>query len=427
MGIDLLEQEGYVSQADLGGLPPFDPQRADYNLAAQFKYRVLGIAFENFREMSDHECRFEDFLHASAFWLDDYALFTALKEHFGGAAWNEWPPGLRDRETGALESWNRELSDRILREKFYQFLFFRQWSELKTYCNQKKIQIIGDLPIYVSFDSSDVWSNPRFFKLDEAKRPLAVSGVPPDYFSETGQLWGNPVYAWDAIKEDGFSWWIRRMEHNLTYFDMVRMDHFRGFVAYWEVPASEKTAINGKWVEVPVFDFFDMLLKRFSTLPIIAEDLGIITADVKEVMAKYGFPGMKILHFAFGGDLATNPYVPHNHLRNCVIFTGTHDNNTSRGWFDHDLSEQEKKNVISYLGRELNEASIAGELIRFAMMSVADMAIIPMQDHLGLGIEARMNTPSTTFDNWEWRMVPEQLTPTLAQEILEMTKLYGRA
>ncbi|MFZ2445619.1 MAG: 4-alpha-glucanotransferase [Syntrophobacteraceae bacterium] len=426
IGLDLLVREGFISEADLCRLPPFSPHRTDYGAAERFKRQVLGIAFEKFRTMPDHECRFANFLRENAHWLDDYALFTALKERFGGAAWNEWPHDIRNREEGALRGWERELEDRTWREKFHQFLFFGQWSALKAHCNEKNIQIMGDLPIYVGYDSSDVWSNPQFFKLDEEKKPLFVAGVPPDYFSDTGQLWGNPVYAWDNLKDDSFSWWIRRMEHNLKYLDMVRLDHFRGFVAYWEVPASEKTAVNGAWVKAPVRDFFDALLRRFPFLPIIAEDLGVITPDVKETMTLYGFPGMKLLHFAFGGDASTNPYIPHNHVRNCVVYTGTHDNNTTRGWFEHDLSDQEKETLASYLGREIDETNAARELVRFALMSVAGTAIIPMQDHLDLGADARMNTPSTTFGNWEWRLAADQLTPALAESILEMTKLYGR-
>ena len=426
VGLEPLVEEGYISAADLCRLPPFNPHRSDYDRAAQFKYQVLEMAFDKFRNMPDKACRFDDFLRQNAYWLNDYALFTVLKEHFGGTAWNEWPQDIRDRTEPALRKWGTELSERIVREKFYQFLFFSQWKALKEYCNRKNIQVFGDLPIYVSYDSSDVWSNPRFFKLDEEKKPLFVSGVPPDYFSKTGQLWGNPVYSWDTLKEDSFSWWIKRLEHNLAYLDLIRLDHFRGFVAYWEVPASEKTAINGVWTKVPVKEFLDALLKRFPALPIVAEDLGVITADVKEIMETYGFPGMKILHFAFGGDPAENPYIQHNHVRNCIVYTGTHDNNTSRGWFLHDADKDEKSRMQLYLGRELDEKNVSRELVRFAMMSVADTVIIPMQDFLDLGVEARMNTPSTTFGNWEWRLAADQLTPELAEEIMETTNLYGR-
>ncbi len=426
IGLDPLVKEGYLAAADLCRLPLFYARRTDYRLASEFKHEVLELAFEKSMTLPDHECRLENFARQNAHWLDDYALFIALKDEFGGAAWYEWPREIRDRKPSALARWREEHATRIAREKFYQFLFFSQWAALKDYCGAKEIQIIGDLPIYVSYDSADVWSHPEFFKLDEEKRPIAVSGVPPDYFSETGQYWGNPVYSWDALKDDSFLWWVERMEHNLRYLDVIRLDHFRGFVAYWEIPATEKTAVNGKWVEAPTREFFDTLLRHFPHLPIIAEDLGVITADVKEVMATYEFPGMKILQFAFGGDALTNPYIPHNHVRNCIIYTGTHDNNTTMGWFEHDASEEEKETLSSYIGREIDDSNVSMELIRCAMMSVADTAIIPMQDLLELGMEARMNTPSTTFGNWEWRVSLEQLTSELAGKILEMTKIYGR-
>jgi 4-alpha-glucanotransferase len=426
IGLEPLVEAGCIDGADLARPPCFSARRADYVQAARFKYEVLEIAFQRFRSVPDLECRFENFLLENAGWLDDYALFTALKDHFGGAAWNEWPRDIRDREGPAVEHRTRELSGKIAREKFHQFLFFSQWSALKAYCNEKKIQLFGDVPIYVSYDSADVWANPRLFKLDENKKPRFVSGVPPDYFSETGQLWGNPVYDWDALRESSYAWWISRMEHNMKYLDMMRLDHFRGFVAYWEVPASHTTAIEGKWVEAPVRDFFDTLLKRFPFLPIVAEDLGIITPDVKETMEFYGFPGMKLLQFAFGDDPATNPYTPHNHVRNCIVYTGTHDNNTTRGWFEHDLGERGTENLLGYLGPHINVGNASRELIRFAMMSVADTAVTPMQDFLDLGAEARMNTPSTPFGNWEWRVAAEQLTPELAEKIREITRLCGR-
>jgi 4-alpha-glucanotransferase len=426
IGLDLLVQDGFVSWTDLSRAPSFNPSRTDYEEAAVFKSKILRIAYERFVGMPDYECRFENFQNSNAHWLNDYALFMALKEHFGGAAWNEWPREIRDRTEPALKEWGKKLADRIGEEKFYQFLFFRQWSALKSYCNRKNIQVIGDVPIYVSYDSSDVWTNSEFFKLTGEKSPVLVAGVPPDYFSRTGQLWGNPVYNWDRLKETSYAWWISRLEHNLKYFDVVRLDHFRGFVAYWEVPASETTAINGRWVETPSKDFFNTLLLRFPMLPIIAEDLGIITPDVKEIMQMYGFPGMKVLLFAFGDD-AANPYMPHNHVENCIVYTGTHDNNTARGWYEQDATDKEKENLQKYLGREIDENNASLEVTRFALMSIASIAIIPMQDFLDLGGEARMNTPSTIFGNWAWRVTTDQLTPALAEKIAGMTRLYGRA
>ena len=393
---------------------------------AEFKKRLLGIAYEKFKIMPDTECRYENFVNENAHWLDDYAIFISLHEHFSGAPWCEWPGEIRDRTQPALDEWTKRLADKIKREKFTQFLFFRQWSALKSYCNRKKIQIIGDIPIYVSYDSSDVWANSEYFKLDTNRRPVFVAGVPPDYFSETGQLWGNPVYCWDRLKETFYEWWIGRVGHNLKYFDMVRLDHFRGFVAYWEVPAAEKTAVNGKWVKTPAGEFFDVLLRRFPLIPIIAEDLGTITPEVREIMSRFEIPGMKLLLFAFGDNTATNPYVPHNHVENCVVYTGTHDNNTARGWFEHDATERDKENLREYFGKEFDADTVAEQLVRTAMMSVASTSVIPMQDFLELGAEARMNTPSVAFGNWEWRVSAKQLTPDLSRKIADWTAVYGR-
>jgi 4-alpha-glucanotransferase len=423
---DLLVEDGYISSSDLSRAPSFDSAKVDYEKAAVFKSRILGIAYEKFKEMPDEGCRYENFVNANAHWLDDYALFMSLKDHFSGGPWNEWPPAIRDRTQPALDEWTEKLADSVKREKFNQFVFFRQWSALKSYCNQKHIQVIGDIPIYVSYDSADVWANSEYFKLDSDKRPAFVAGVPPDYFSDTGQLWGNPVYSWDKLKETSYEWWIRRMEHNLKSFDMVRLDHFRGFVAYWEVPAAEKTAVNGKWVKTPAGEFFRMLLRRFPSIPIIAEDLGVITPEVREIMSEHQLPGMKVLLFAFGGDTSTNPYIPHNHVENCVVYTGTHDNNTVKGWFEHDATEIEKENLNAYFGGEFDENTCVEQLVRTAMMSVASTSIIPIQDFLELGAEARMNTPSVAFGNWEWRVAAAQLTPDLSAKISNLTKLYGR-
>ena len=423
---DLLLQDGYISSNELRGAPSQDSARVDFAGAARFKNRVLEAAFETFRKMGDAEFGYVGFADDNAHWLDDYALFMSLKERFNGAPWDQWPPQIRDRSPAALDECRHGLSEQIRRQKFYQFLFYRQWAALKKYCNQKQIQVIGDIPIYVSYDSSDVWTNPHYFKLDDDKNLLFVAGVPPDYFSRTGQLWGNPVYNWDNLRQASYEWWVRRMEHNLTVFDIVRLDHFRGFVAYWQVPAANETAVEGAWVKAPAAEFFQTLLTRFTSLPIIAEDLGVITSEVKEIMSRFEFPGMKILLFAFGDNLSTNPYVPHNHVRNCVVYTGTHDNNTARGWFENDATEQEKENLSAYFGRRIHAGSVSWQLVRAAMMSVASSAVIPMQDFLGLGAEARMNRPSIAQGNWAWRLRTGQLTAELAKKIAGLTKVYGR-
>ncbi|MBI5740891.1 MAG: 4-alpha-glucanotransferase [Nitrospirae bacterium] len=419
-------RDGFLSESDIHGAPEFPVDRVDYTAVEKYKEDVLTLAFRRNREhLPDHN-DFLEFCREHAHWLDNYSLFISIKTRLGGIEWGNWPVEIRDRKENALEEWCEKLQEEILREKFLQYLFFTQWTSLRNYCDSVNIKILGDIPIYVNHDGSDVWSNPEIFSLDDEKKPAFVSGVPPDYFSATGQLWGHPVYHWDVLKKTGYAWWMKRIEHNLRLFHFFRIDHFRGFAGYWEVPAAEKTAINGKWVKAPAEDFFKTTMKHFPHISIVAEDLGIITDDVREVMKKFGFPGMKVLLFAFTEDLPTNPYAPHNHVKNCVVYTGTHDNNTIRGWFRKELDHEGKKRLFDYLGREVTEKTVHWEIIRLAMMSVADIAIIPMQDILGLGEKDRMNLPASPSDNWEWRMLPEQLTPSLSKKLSEMTKIYGR-
>jgi 4-alpha-glucanotransferase len=419
--------EGFLMPSDIEDPPSFCEERVEYDAVSAYKTDLLRKAFRMFSQGGRLDPDFSEFCHRNACWLDDYALFSAIKEHFGGISWSAWPPGLKERTEPTLHEWKERLAGGILAEKFYQYLFFRQWSALKCYCNRKSIQLLGDLPIYVSFDSVDVWSHPGLFQLDEEQRPAFVAGVPPDYFSPTGQLWGNPVYRWEALKQSGYDWWVRRFDHNLRLFDAIRLDHFRGFVGYWAVPSSETTAINGRWEPAPACDFFTTLFKRFPYLPVIAEDLGVITPDVREIMAQFGFPGMKVLQFAFSGDISVNPYAPHNHTGNALVYTGTHDNNTTRGWFGKDLDEKGRDGLSRYLGKQAVAAEIHRDLIRLAMMSVCATAIIPMQDVLGLGEDARMNVPAVAHGNWEWRFLSAELSPRLARGLASMTRLYGRA
>jgi len=423
---EVLVQDGLLDKTEVRSLPDFPLNRVDYRGVGSYKGRLFNKAHERFRGKKP-PYEYERFCSESSQWLADFALFVALKSHFNGRVWSEWPQEIRDRHPKALKSARKDLQEKVEMVKFLQYVFFNQWNALKSYCNHKGIQIIGDIPIYVEHDSADVWIHPEIFKLDNEKRPSVVAGVPPDYFSETGQLWGNPIYRWDILQENGFSWWIQRMERNLKISDVVRIDHFRGLVAYWEVPATENTAINGKWVEVPVMDLFNQLMKKFPFLPVIAEDLGLITPDVREIMHHFDLPGMKVLLFAFGEDLPTNPYIPHNLPGNCVAYTGTHDNNTVRGWFEGDEAPEDKKRLLRYLGRDIPLEELHWELIRLLMMSVANTAIFPMQDILGLGGEARMNRPATLEGNWEWRMAPDLLTPDVALKLREMTEMYGRA
>jgi 4-alpha-glucanotransferase len=419
-------QDGFLQPSDLDRSHAYPEDKTDYVAVTRHKLGLLETAFHEFRDRIHQYPGFQDFCRDNARWLEDYALYTALKAEFKGASWISWPVEIRDRTEEAMAYWRAYLADSILREQFVQFVFFRQWHSLKVYCNQKNIQIVGDAPIYVSLDSSDVWANPGIFRLDENRQPTHVAGVPPDYFSPTGQLWGNPIYNWDALRESRYSWWIMRLGFYMSLFDMIRMDHFRGFVGYWQVPFGEETAVNGEWIEAPAWEFFATLLKRFPFLPLIAEDLGIITPDVREIMSHYGFPGMKVLLFGFGGDVARNPYAPHNLTRDSVLYTGTHDNNTARGWFRQEAGFQERDNLARYLGHTLDECTVASELVRLALMSVSNIAILPMQDVLGLCEDARMNVPSVARGNWEWRLRRQQVTPELAHWLSDLAHLYGR-
>jgi 4-alpha-glucanotransferase len=423
---DLLIEEGLLSKEDLEPIPSFPEARCDFSKAIRYKDNLLERAYQHFNQRGDGKESFEAFCAENSSWLEDFALFVVLRKRLDGKVWNQWPRELRDRDLKSLRAIKEECHNQIEREKFWQYLFFKQWRSLKDYCQEKGVRLFGDLAIYVSLDSADVWANPNLFKLDKEKRPAFVSGVPPDYFSETGQLWGNPVYRWSVLKKSDYRWWRERIAHNLRLFDIVRIDHFLGFVAYWEVPAGEKTAINGRWVKAPAKDFLNTLSKNFPHLPIVAEDLGAITPDVREVMNDFGLPGMKILMFAFGEDNPMHPFLPHNYEKNFLVYTGTHDNNTVRGWIEGEASSEDKKRLFRYLGREVSVEEIHWTFIRLAMMSVARWVILPMQDVLGLGGEARMNRPSIAHGNWEWRLLPGQITPSVSERLREMTETYGR-
>ncbi len=423
---EVLRDEGLLTEADLSSRPAFAEDTVDYWAVSHFKNRLFDTAFERFRAASDQH-DFRRFAGENEHWLEDWVLFTALKTRFEGKAWSEWPERIRDRDPEALGTVAGEMVEFLERERFVQFMFARQWAALRRYCRERGVRIFGDLPIYVDFDGPDVWANPGMFKLDEHKRPYVVAGVPPDYYSATGQRWGNPIYDWDALKRAGYGWWIRRIEHNLKLYDFVRIDHFRGLVGYWEIPVNEATAVNGRWVEAPARDFFSRLNRRFPVLPVIAEDLGTITPDVREVMRDFEFPGMKVLLFAFGEDHPMHPYLPHTYGKNFVVYTGTHDNNTIQGWFRREARPEDRDRLFRYIGREVKQEEVHWELIRLAMMSVAEMVVVPMQDLLGLGEEARMNLPATNSGNWRWRMLPGRLTAGLGLRLKEMTVTYGRA
>jgi 4-alpha-glucanotransferase len=376
---------------------------------------------------------FDQFCSTNAGWLDDYALFCVFKEMHLGKLWSEWEPRLAKHESATIEMIVPLWMDQIEAQKFFQFLFFRQWFELKTYCHQRGIKILGDIPIFVAEDSADVWTNPDQFKLDENGRPTVVAGVPPDYFSKTGQFWGNPIYNWDQMKTDGFAWWIKRVHAALRMFDLVRIDHFRGFAASWEIPAGDKTAERGSWVSVPGKELFHAIKLGLGDVPIIAEDLGVITPDVEKLRDELGFPGMHVLQFGFGGD-ANNADLPHNYRRNLVAYTGTHDNDTTVGWFSSQAGagstreaadiDREREFCLQYLNTDGSQ--IHWDFIRAVLSSVADTAILPVQDLLGLGNEARMNLPNSSSGNWTWRLEPSAFTEEIAGKLLELTRLFGR-
>lgn len=426
-----LVADGLLTANDLETKPGFPGEVVDYAAAEAFKNTLLRKAFDNFdRGPGDLHKSLKEFSERSAFWLDDYALFCALKAAHGSAGWIKWDRELAGRRTAALENARSELGDEIQAQKFYQFLFFRQWQALRAYCHERGVRVIGDIPIFVSHDSADIWSNREFFKLDQDGQPAVVAGVPPDYFSETGQLWGNPLYDWERLQADGFRWWIERLRFALELFDLVRIDHFRGFAACWEIPGGAPTAQRGAWIPAPGRELFHALNDALGTLPIIAENLGVITPDVESLREDFGFPGMRVLQFAFGGDSA-NLHLPHNYTNDVVVYTGTHDNDTTVGWFaglerstDSESSRSEREFCLKYLqsdGREIH-----WDMMRAAFASVAGTAIIPLQDVLGLGSEARMNLPASTSGNWLWRLKPGALTDEIAGRLKELAGLYAR-
>lgn len=423
---DLLVRDGLISKEDLDPKPAYPDDFCDYEHVVPYKEKILHNAYRHFKQTKKKHSGLYDFCEEHKHWLDDFATFVVLKSHFKGQPWYEWPDDLKNRDPVRLRATQTHFKDEIEYEKFLQYRFYKQWFDLKQYCNERYIHIIGDIPIYVNYDSADLWSHSDLFKLDEDKRLTSVAGVPPDYFSATGQLWGNPIYRWDVMQENGYSWWLDRMSHNMSLFDIVKIDHFRGFIQYWEVPAGSQNAVNGAWADVPFEDFFKTLKKRFYKLPILAEDLGTITPDVKEVLYRMQFMCMKVLMFAFGDDFPHSPYLPHRFGANYIVYTGTHDNNTLLGWLDNELSSEQKEKVMKYIGRDVPQDDIHWEFIRLAMMSVANISIFPMQDILGYGADARMNIPSTGEHNWKWRMTADCLTGELARKLAEMTETYER-
>lgn len=421
--LERLVEAGDLEQQDIAGVV-MEEGRAHYRFVHGFKARLLRKAARSFGSCGDNARKqaFAAFCTAQAAWLDDYALFQALRRQFREASWNTWPQEIRQRQPAALQHWQERLTEALFEQRYAQFVFYEQWHALKDYANRRGVRLLGDLPIFVAFDSVDVWSRPELFHLDGESRPTLVAGVPPDYFSASGQRWGNPLYRWEQMAENGFAWWKTRLRRALAQTDLLRIDHFRGFEACWAIPAEEATAINGSWQPVPGADLFASLQQEWDTLPLIAEDLGVITPEVEALRDRFDLPGMKILQFAFDSG-AANPYLPHNLPRCCVVYTGTHDNATTLGWWQS-LSRQAQQQVAAYLGRAT--PNMPWDLIHTAMTSVADLCILPLQDVLGLDDSARMNRPGQPEANWGWRYAPDALSDNLAQRLRQLNQLSGR-
>jgi 4-alpha-glucanotransferase len=427
ISIDLLAEQNLIS-----GLPEntmlATSGKADYQKSLHIKEKIIDIAYKRFKNglLPSLTKDFAMFQEKEKYWLKDYSLFITLREKFHFSKWNEWPVLFRDHDVKTLERFSEENQYSIEKEEFSQFLFQQQWQKLKSYCNDRNIRIFGDIPIYINYDSADVWAHPEFFILKRNKDVKYVAGVPPDYFSEKGQLWNMPVFRWNKMRKDGYTWWKERLRKNLNLYDLLRLDHFRGFSAYWQVPAGEANAVNGKWVRGPGNVFFDELKKVFPDMPFVAEDLGQIDQQVYRLRDEYDLPGMRVLQFAFGEDCRDCVHFLHNHTYNSIVYTGTHDNNTIRGWFKNETGPYHRKNLKKYLGRRINYCNCHTELIRLAYSSVAKLVIIPFQDILGLGSDARMNTPSVGSGNWLWRLAADDLKPKTGNKIKELVQTFGR-
>jgi 4-alpha-glucanotransferase len=436
LSLERLRENGVLQASDLADAPSFPDEFVDYGAVIAFKFRILHRAAHAFFAGAARAefAAFEQFCRRAVPWLDDYALFMAAKDTAGGAMWTAWDSSLRRREPAALAERSSKFAPAIQAYKYWQFEFFRQWEFLREYCRKQNIRFMGDMPIYVAHDSADVWANPRLFQLDPQGLPAVMSGVPPDYFSATGQLWGNPIYRWDVLAADEYRWWIDRFRAALAWFDMVRLDHFRGFESYWEVPAGETTAIRGRWVKGSGEAFLTALQKAVGELPIVAENLGVITPPVEKLRHQFNLPGMSLLQFAFGKDPQGPSFRPHNYTRDLVAYTGGHDNDTTLGWWRGGAGDstrtpedvrKEHEFARAYLGLR-DDHEIHWAMIRAVLASIADTAIIPLQDVLGLGGEARMNLPGRVSGNWKWRYRREMLKPELAARLRTLTTIYDR-
>lgn len=436
ISLDTLHKQGLLSKEDVDPLPDFNDSYVNYGPVITYKTERLRRAHRNFRANHHPDTeKFEHFCREEAEWLEDYALFMAIKLHHGGGSWVNWPRELVKREPTALAAARTQLSEDVYYQRFIQWLFFEQWGAIRRAAGERGIYIIGDIPLFIAHDSADVWANPHLFYLLEDGNPSEVAGVPPDYFSATGQYWGNPLYRWDVIQGDGFRWWIDRIRRTRHMVDIIRIDHFRGLEAYWEIPVNaERTAVHGRWVKAPGYDLFNAAFAAFGEVPIIAEDLGVITPEVEALRDHYQMPGMRIFQFAFGSD-TDNPFLPHNYVPNTVVYTGTHDNETIIGWYkrNNTAGTTDKLEVVMTERKYANEymnvhdpSQFHWESIRMCWQSVANIAVAPMQDLMALGNEARMNMPGREAGNWQWRYRADQLTTDILDKLLYLTKLYGR-
>jgi 4-alpha-glucanotransferase len=436
ISLEKLREQGVLEERDLRGRPDFQQDEVDFGRVIEWKTSVLRKAANRFisDSIGDERRAFDEFCVRNAKWLSDFALFMACKDEQGGILWNGWPPEVARRTPVGLDAARTRLQEAIEAVQYWQFEFFRQWQDLRSYAHDAGVRVIGDIPIYVALDSADVWANREYFCLDENGQPIYIAGVPPDYFSATGQRWGNPIYQWERIRQTGYRWWIDRFRAALNLYDAVRIDHFRGFEAYWEIPGHEETALIGRWVKGPGAELFEVLEREFGELPIIAENLGVITPEVEAIRERFRFPGMAILQFAFGKDPQGPSFRPHNYLRDLAAYTGTHDNDTTVGWWNSSGAKdstrtpedvaKERAFARAYLNFEDEE--IHWVMIRAILASVANLAIIPLQDVLGLGSGARMNLPGTAKGNWRWRFRKGALKPEMAKRLRQMVSMYDR-
>jgi len=422
---ELLATEGWLTKRELKRHIVVPTGRVSYTEATQTRKDLFYVAFENFKK-SKFLQSFNNFCSHQSYWLDDFALYVTLKQEHSQKPWYDWPEKYRARDRTAIRKFSENFNEPIRYVKWQQFIFFKQWFELRNYANGAGINLFGDLPFYVSYDSADVWSHPGIFSVDKKGKMEKVAGVPPDYFNKNGQLWGMPVFKWDVLKKRNYDWWFQRIRKNMELFDLLRLDHFRAFAGYWEVPGKEKTAIRGRWKLGPGKTFFQRLKRELGALPFVAEDLGDIDEAVHTLRKDFNLPGMKVLQFAFGDSMPQSDYIPHNYRDDFFVYTGTHDNNTTRGWFRQNATKKEKDHMSKYIGRMVDEKNVHLELSRIAYSSVAKTVILPIQDVLGFSEKARMNTPATTKDNWSWRLRPADLTLQARDQLSEWSTLFNR-